>query len=87
MAGFCAESIVDGAYGLVQVWGYHAAARVRQNTTTKLLVGQAFAGGGNVYCMQAVIVTGTMANCYIKGFALESALYTTTTHPVFIQCL
>ncbi|MGW8179693.1 MAG: hypothetical protein ACWGQW_13175 [bacterium] len=87
IAGVAAETIASGAYGLVQVWGYHSAIRLRQNTTTKLLAGMAFCCAGALYCMEAVVVTGTKANCYGKGFALSSVVWTTAATAGFIMCL
>lgn len=87
IAGVAAETIASGAYGLIQVWGYHAAARCRQNTATKLLKGMAMQGAGNLYCVEGVDVSGTHANDYPVGFALESVVWTTAAIKVFIKCL
>jgi hypothetical protein len=81
------ETIASGAYGLVQVWGYHSAVRLRQNTGTKLLTGMALQSAGNLYCLEGVTVTGTQANCYPKGFALGSVVWTTAATAAFIMCL
>lgn len=79
LAGVAAETIASGAYGLVQVWGYHSAIRMRANTGVDLAKGGAIRAAGNVYCMEAVSVTGTPANCYVMGFTFEAyTMYNTT---------
>jgi hypothetical protein len=87
VAGIVAETIASGAYGLVQVWGYHSAVRLRQNTATKLLAGAALQSAGALYCLEGVTVTGTLANAYPKGFALGSVVWTTAATAAFIMCL
>lgn len=87
IAGVVAETIASGAYGLVQVWGYHSAVRLRQETATAFLIGMAVASGGNVYCFEGVLATGTRANAYPKGFSMVSASWTTAALGVFIMCL
>jgi len=87
IAGVVAETIASGAYGLVQVWGYHSAVRLRQNTATKLLAGMALQSAGNLYCMEGVTATGTDAHAYPKGFALGSVVWTTAATAAFIMCL
>jgi hypothetical protein len=40
------------------------------------------------YALENVPDTGTLANCYCKGFAFAAqALYTTTATAAFILCL
>lgn len=34
LAGIAAETIASGDYGLIQVYGYHSATRVRQDTSS-----------------------------------------------------
>lgn len=89
IAGVAAETIAAGAYGLVQVWGYHSAVRVSSGTGTAVAVGTALRCARTAwYAFIAMPVTGTAANCYPKGFALAAqTLYTTTATKAFIQCL
>jgi len=91
IAGVVAETIASGAYGLVQVWGYHSAVRVKSSTTNTGAVAKGSALCGCVtayYALENVADTGTHANCNVKGIALAAqALYTTTATACFIQCL
>lgn len=91
IAGVVAETIAASAYGLVQVWGYHSAVRVKSSTTATGAVAKGSALAGCVtayYALSNTPDTGTHANCHIKGIALAAqALYTTTATAVFIQCL
>jgi hypothetical protein len=91
IAGVVAETIAAGSYGLVQVWGYHSAVRIKSSTTA---TGSCAAGAGLVGCNTAYYAlrnspdTGTHANCHIKGIALAAQkLYTTTATAAFIMCL
>jgi hypothetical protein len=91
IAGVCAESIAASAYGLVQVWGYHSAVRVKSSTTATgaVALGTALCGCvTSYYALENVPDTGTHANTYCKGIALAAqALYTTTATACFIMCL
>lgn len=91
VAGVVAESIAAGAYGLVQVYGYHSAVRVTSSTTGSGAVakGTALVGCHTAwYALENTGKTGTQANCYCKGFALAAnATYTTTAIAAFILCL
>jgi hypothetical protein len=91
IAGVVAETIAASAYGLVQVWGYHSAVRVKSSTTA---TGAVAKGSGLAGCVTAYYAlsntpdTGTHANVCIKGIALTGqALYTTTATKCFIMCL
>ncbi len=88
IAGIVAETIASGAYGLVQVWGYHSAIQMKANTAASSPEGAALASPILAqYNLDGVTVTGTGANCYIKGFAFTSVFWTTTATAGFIQCL
>jgi hypothetical protein len=91
IAGVVAESIAAGAYGLVQVYGYHSAVRIKSSTTNTGAVAKGTALCGCVtayYALENVPDTGTLANCYCKGFAFAAQpLYTTTATAAFILCL
>lgn len=91
IAGVCAESIASGAYGLVQVWGYHSAVRIKSSTTNTGAVAKGSGLAGCVtsyYALSNTPDTGTHANTNIKGIALAAqTLYTTTATAAFIMCI
>lgn len=91
IAGVVAETIAAGAYGLVQVWGYHSAVRVSSATTGTgaVAAGTALCAAKTAwYAFINIPKTGTAANTYPKGFALAAnASYTTKAIACFIQCL
>lgn len=61
-AGVVAETIAHNAYGLIQVYGYHSAAKVRTMTST-----------GHVYheSRQAVVAGSRLAAGITAAFVLE----------------
>ena len=95
-AGIAAETIAAGAYGLLQVYGYHSAVRVRTQTGTNPAIA---AGTGltqvlDVFCLQsypaaaAATSTLTLHNAQWCGFALAAqASFTTKAVAVFIKAL
>lgn len=91
ICGVVAETIAASSYGLVQVWGYHSAVRVKSSTTATgaVAAGSALAGCVTAYyALSNTPDTGTHANTNIKGIALAAqALYTTTATAAFIMCL
>lgn len=89
IAGVVAETIASGAYGLIQVYGYHSAARVAAATGAAIAAGTALGCASAAgYYLENVRLTGTNANSYPKGFSFEAWTQTTsTTKKVFIQCL
>lgn len=93
-AGIVAETITSGEYGLIQVYGYHSAARVRANTTadaiapgTPLVANLA----GSLFCLEGVSPhtgSGTLAQCFPCAFAYEAyTSWTTTTIKAFVKAL
>ena len=88
IAGVVAHTITDGSYGLIQVYGFHPAARVKSDGTD-IAKGTALGAGGNVYYALPVEVTGTNANAYPIGFSFEvyTQSGTSTTKKVFVKCL
>ncbi len=95
-AGIAAETIASGDYGLLQVYGYHSATRVRNHTGTN----PAIAAGTGLTCVDAIFAlasypaaaaatsTITLHNAHWVGFALAAqASYTTKAIAVFIKGL
>lgn len=90
IAGVAAHTIAHNSYGLIQVYGYHSATRVRAST------GAAAITAGNPLCMAAA--AGFMLENFNTGednqLALPCAIafeaytsWTTTTMKVFLKCL
>jgi hypothetical protein len=95
-AGIAAETIAANAYGLLQVYGYHSAVRVRNNTGGN----PAIAAGTGLTCVNAIFAlesypaaaaatsTITLHNAHWVGFALAAqASWTTKAIAVFIKGL
>jgi hypothetical protein len=95
-AGIAAETIAAGSYGLLQVYGYHSAVRVRTHTGGN----PAIAAGTGLTCVDAVFAlasypaaaaatsTITLHNAAWVGFALEAqASWTTKAIACFIKAL
>lgn len=95
-AGIAAEAIAAGSYGLLQVYGYHSAVRVRTHTGGN----PAIAAGTGLTCVDAIFAlasypaaaaatsTITLHNAKWVGFALAAqASYTTKAIAAFIKGL
>lgn len=95
-AGIAAETIAAGDFGLLQVYGYHSATRVRNNTGGN----PAIAAGTGLTCVNAVFAlesypaaaaatsTITLHNAHWVGFALAAqASWTTKAVAVFLKAL
>lgn len=97
MAGVAAATIAAGSYGLIQVWGYHSAVRVRTMTTTgttpvKVLAVAAgtplCAAYASAFCLESFSSASTSFLIRDVGFALAAqASYTTKAIAAFIKCL
>ena len=89
-AGVAVETIAHNAYGLVQVYGYHAAVRARACTSEDAIA----LGSGirpplaaNFFCAEGQDLSGTL-NYHCMGFALSIwSSWTTTTIKAFIKAL
>ena len=97
MAGVAVETIAAGAYGLIQVYGYHSSVYCRTATTTGTtpLVVLEIAKGSPLYppfaanfhleSFTAAAASLLMTPC---AFALAAqAVYTATQIAAFIKCL
>jgi len=98
-AGVVAETIAAGAYGLIQVYGYHSAVRVRTLTSTGHVYHESrkeVAAGvslcyditADVFCAEGVESAETAQILKPFAFALEAqASFTTRTIACFIKAL
>ena len=95
-AGIAAETIAAGAYGLLQVYGYHSAVRVRSWTggTPAIAAGTALACVSAVFCLESYInyasATSTLTQLNVRhcAFALAAqASWTTKAIACFIKGL
>ena len=90
VAGVAVESIVDDAYGLIQVYGYHSAVRARACTSDDAI---ALGSGlrpplaGGVWCCEGQDPDGTL-NYKTMGFALSIwSSWASSTISAFLKCL
>lgn len=90
-AGVAAQTIAAGDYGLVQVYGFHTATRVRSYTTSgAVAAGKPLAlnAAGSVFCLEDYSTGSDAVLVYPCGFALAAqALWTTAAIDVFIKAL
>ena len=95
-AGIAAETIAAGSYGLVQVYGYHSAVRVRSWTggVPAIAAGTALVCVSAVFCLESYInyalATSSLTQLNVRhaGFALAAqASWTTKAVAVFIKAL
>jgi hypothetical protein len=92
VAGIVAETIAPGAYGLLQVYGYHSAVRARSITAgaPNIAAGRplALAAAGSIYCLESIATGSAVIQVFPCAFALEaSAIYTTAAIKAFIKAL
>lgn len=91
-AGVAAEAIAAGAYGLIQVYGYHSAVRVRAMTAGSVAIAAGrplFANAaGSVFVLESFTTGSTHLQVAPCGFALAGwSSWTTTTVAAFLKCL
>jgi hypothetical protein len=98
VAGIASETIAAGNYGLLQVYGYHSAVRVRTMTTTGHVYNESLAavakgtplvgGISTVFALEGVTPAETAQVLHPCGFALAAqASFTTKAIAVFLKCL
>ena len=99
VAGVAAETIASDEYGLIQVYGYHSAARVRTMTTSSHTYNEAllevakgsplaFDITADVFCAEGINNATGNFNLAPCGFALAAqASFTTRAIAVFIKAL
>lgn len=98
VAGIATETIGSGDYGLLQVYGYHSAVRVRTLTETGHIYHEArgivakgtpLVGGITaVFCLEGITPAASAQHLRPCGFAFAAnALFTTAAIAVFLKCL
>lgn len=92
VAGVAAETIEAGQYGLIQVYGYHSAVRVRSVTggSPAIAAGRPLVlnVAGSVFCLESVATASTAVLTFPCGFALAAqASWTTKAIAAFLKCL
>ena len=85
-------SISSGDYGLIQVYGYHSAVRVRSMTggIPAIAKGRPLAmnSAGSVFCLESVATASISILVNQIGFALAAnSSWTTLAKAAFIKCL
>lgn len=91
-AGIAAETIAAGDYGLLQVYGYHSAVRVRSATggSPAIAAGRPLAlnAAGSVFCLESASTASTTILINQVGFAMGTqASWTTKTVVAFLKGL
>jgi hypothetical protein len=92
VAGVVAESIAHNSYGMVQVFGYCASARVRNISGGTPAMGAgaplAINSAGSVFCLENWDTGSTNIQVHTCGFAIGyTTKWTTATVAVFLKCL
>lgn len=85
-------SIAAGAYGLIQVYGFHTAVRTRAATggSPAIAAGRPLVlnAAGSVFCLESVSTASTAVLTFPCGFALAAnATWTTVAIDAFIKAL
>ena len=85
-------SIAAGAYGLIQVYGFHTAVRTRTVTggTPAIAAGRPLVlnAAGSAFCLESVSTATNAALTFPCGFALAAnATWTTVAIDAFIKAL
>lgn len=91
-AGVVAETIVAGDYGLLQVYGYHSAVRMRTVTggTPAIVAGRPLVinVAGSVFCLESVATSSISVLTFPIGFSLGATSgFTTAAKAAFIRAL
>lgn len=91
VAGVAAETITAGSYGLIQVYGYHSAVRVRTMTggSPAIAAGSPLAlSSAGTFCLENWDTGSTNIQVASCGFALAAqASWTTKAIAAFLKCL
>lgn len=85
-------SIAAGGYGLIQVYGYHSAVRMRTVTggSPAIVAGRPLVinVAGSVFCLESVSTASTVILTFPIGFSLGATSgFTTAARAAFIRAL
>jgi len=85
-------SIAPGGYGLMQVYGFHPAVRMRvaSGGVPAIVPGRPLAinAAGGLFCLESVATSSISITTYPVGFALDSTSgWTTATRKAFVKAL
>lgn len=91
-AGIIAEAVPAGSYGLMQVYGYHSAVRMRTVTggSPAIVAGRPLVinVAGSVFCLESVSTASTTVLTFPMGFSLGATSgFTTAAKAAFIKAL
>ena len=86
------SSVAAGDYGLVQVYGYHSAVRVRTATGGSPAIAKGrplvMNAAGSVFCLESVSTASTVILTFPCAFALAAnSSWTTLAKAAFIKAL
>lgn len=93
IAGIVAEAIAAGDFGLIQVYGYHSAVRVRQDTSSaaaNVAAGRplSMAAAGSVFCLEPIATASNVVLTFPCAIALAAqASWTTKAIACFLKCM
>lgn len=92
VAGVAVETIAAGSYGLIQVYGYHSATRVRNMTggSPAMAAGSPLAlnSAGSLFCLENFSTGSDKIQVAPCGFAIgKTTKWTTAAVAVFLKCL
>lgn len=87
-----AASIAAGAYGLIQVYGYHSSVRMRTVTggTPAIVAGRPLAinVAGSLFCLESMSTASIALTIFPMAFALGATSgFTTAARAAFIKAL
>lgn len=85
-------SIAAGSYGLIQVYGYHSAVRMRTVTggTPAIVAGRPLVVNvaGSVFCLESVSTASTAVLTFPVGFSLGATSgFTTAARAAFLRAM
>ncbi len=90
-AGIVAEGIASGEYGLIQVYGYHSAVRIRRKTGgPDVAAGRplALSSGGGIFALCSFSTAAASVDHFPCAFALSAnTTVTTAAGAAFIKAL
>lgn len=90
VAGVVAATITSGAYGLIQVYGYHSAVRMRNITggSPAIAAGGALCMSQALFCAENISTASTAVLRFPFGFALAAqASWTSKAVAAFIKAM